>query len=202
MRLTYLKSVLLVGVLTASGPMACAQGQQPAGQGFRLSSVNVAGTFTTERSKVTTSGNGFWLYGGSADAAFTFFHGLGVAANLTGDRASGIAPGVDLGEIAFMAGPRYTFRKGSKHENRVFIESLFGGVHAFDSIFPTATGVESSANSFSMQVGGGWDVAVSKQFAIRVFEADYVRTSLPNNGTNTQDHLHLAVGVTYHFERH
>ncbi len=37
--------------------------------------------------------------------------------------------------------------------SRLFIESLFGGMHAFDSTFPTATGPASSANSFSLQVG-------------------------------------------------
>jgi hypothetical protein len=125
-----------------------------------------------------------------------------VAANLTGDRASNIAPGVSLGLMSIMAGPRYTIRAGSKHERRVFGEALLGGVHGFDSVFPVSTTVFSNANSFSMQVGGGWDVAISKHFAFRALEADYVRTSLPNNGANTQNSLRLAFGMTYHITRH
>jgi len=203
MRTTILASAFLVGVLTGGGPTADAQAQSPAGQGFWLSSVDVAMTYTPERSKVTPSDNHhFWLQGGSIDAAFTFFHGLGVAANLTGGRANGIAPGVNLAEVAIMAGPRYTFRTGPKHENRLFVESLFGGVQARDNVFPTSTGVTPRADSFSWQVGGGWDVAVSKSIAIRLFEAGYIRTHLPNNGTNVQDHLRLAFGVTYHIQRH
>ena len=202
MRTTFLASVLLVGVLALGGPMAWAQGQGQAGQGFRLSSTDLAITYTTERANGTPSDNNFWLQGGSADAAFTFFHGLGVAVTLTGDYASSISPGVELGKIALMAGPRYTFRAGSKHESRMFVESLFGGVHAFDSVFPTSAGVNSSANSFSMQVGGGWDIAISKYFAIRAIEADYVRASLPNNGDNVQNHLRLAFGLSYHIQRH
>lgn len=203
MRTIFLTSALLVGVLTVGGPRAWAQGQGRDGKGFRLSSADLAITYTTERATVTPNNNNpFWLRGGSADAAFTFFHGLGAVLNFTGEHASNIAPAVNLGKIAFMAGPRYTVRAGSKHENRVFIESLFGGVHAFDSVFPLSTGVASSANSFSLQVGGGYDVDISKGFAIRVFEADYVRTSLPNGGNDVQNHLHLAFGVSYHIQRH
>ncbi len=92
----------------------------------------------------------------------------------------------------------YTYRVGSKHESRVFIEALAGGVRAYDSLFPTSRGVTNKASAFSWQVGGGWDIAITKHFAIRAFEADYVRSYVPNNGSNTQDHLRLAVGVTYH----
>ncbi|MFZ0964018.1 MAG: outer membrane beta-barrel protein [Terriglobia bacterium] len=203
MRTNFLASALLIGVMTVGGPMACAQGQGQAEQAFRLSSADMAITFTTERAKVTQSTNDyFWLRGGSFDGGLTFFHGLGLAANVTAEHKAVYAPGVDVSKIAIMGGPRYTFRAGSKHENRLFVESLFGGVHAFDSIFPTAAGFTSTANSFSLQVGGGWDIAISKNFALRAFEADYVRTSLPDNGTNIQDHLRLAVGVSYHTQRH
>ncbi|MGA3325428.1 MAG: hypothetical protein ABSF45_13225 [Terriglobia bacterium] len=200
MRTTFLAGALLV--LTVGGPMASAQEKQPAAHPFGLSSIDLAFTYTPERANVASSGGSFWLRGESADAAFTFFHGLGMAASVTGVRASNIAPSVSLGKLAIMGGPRYTLRVGSKHENRVFAEALFGGVHAFDSAFPTSTGITPTANSFSLLLGGGWDVAVSKHFAIRAIEADYVRTSLPNNGTNTQDYLRLAFGVSYHIQRH
>jgi peptidoglycan-associated lipoprotein len=203
MRKTFVVGTLLVGVLTVGGSAARAQEKQAASSSFQLSSIDLAATYTTERSNVTpTGGSNFWAQGGSFDAGFTFYHGFGVAANFTGDHASNIAPGVNLSLMHFMAGPRYTLRFSSKHESRVFSEALFGGVHGFDSVFPVGTTVSSSANSFSMQVGGGWDIVVSKHLAIRAFEADYVRTSLPNNGTNVQNFLRLAFGVTYHITKH
>jgi hypothetical protein len=102
--------------------------------------------------QLTPSGGGnFWAQGGSVDAGFTFFHGFGVAANFTGDHTSNIAPGVDLGLLEFMAGPRYTLRAGSKHESRVFAEALFGGVHGFDSVFPVSLTVSNTANSFAIK---------------------------------------------------
>jgi hypothetical protein len=203
MRKTFLAGTLLIGYLAVVGSTGRAQGKPAASSTFQLSSLDLAFTYTTERSNVTPSGgSNFWAQGGSFDAGFTFFHGFGVAANLTGDHASNIAPGVNLSLLHFMGGPRYTIRAGSKHESRIFAEALFGGVHGFDSLFPVSTTVSSTANSFSMQFGGGWDVAISKHFAIRAFEADYVRTSLPNNGTNIQNFLRLGLGVTYHIPRH
>ena len=200
-------SFLMTVLLGAFAMGLTAQAQQQPAQGFRLESTDLAVTYTAERAKVTTSDCGcFWLQGGSADAAVTFFHGLGVAANLTGDHASNIGPGVDLSKVSFMAGPRYIYNLhrwtdrhfGPKHTTKIFGEWLFGGVHAFDSVFPTDSGgTKSSAGAFAMQVGGGLDVGLGKGFGLRAFELDYVRSYLSNNGTDTQNHLHLAFGVSY-----
>ena len=196
---TLLASVLLIGAVTVGGPRGWAQGTS----GFQVSSADLAITFTTERSKLTPgTGNEFWLNGASLDGGITLFRGFGAAANFTSDQAANVAPNLSLDKLSLMAGPRYTYEWGGKHQSRVFVETLFGFAHARDGAFPTATGVSNTANSFSLQVGGGWDVAVSKHVAIRVFEADYVRTGLPNNGTNIQDHLRLAFGVVLHIPRH
>jgi hypothetical protein len=170
-------------------------------------SADVAVTYTAERAKVVGSGCGcFWLQGGSVDGALTFYHGWGVAGNLTGDHASNIGPGVDLSKVSYMAGPRYTsnlHRWTSRHHApRVFGEALFGGAHAFDSVFPAGAGTKASANAFSMQAGGGVDVGFAKGFSVRALELDYVRTNLPDNGSDYQNHLRLAFGVSYHFQRH
>jgi hypothetical protein len=36
---------------------------------------------------------------------------------------------------------------------------------------------------------------------VRAFELDYVRTNLANNGSDYQNHLRLAFGVSYHIQR-
>ena len=204
MRRTFLASAFLVGIFTLDGMVAHAQQQpSPAPQPQGIS-TDLAVTYTTLGSKVTPGGNNFWLQGGSIDAAFTFHRGFGLAANITGDHASNIGPGVNLNEIDFVMGPRYTYRFGtkSKHESRVFAEVLAGGVRGFGGVFPKSTGLDTRASSFEYQVGGGWDIAIRKRIAIRVFEADYVRSYLPNNGGDTQGHIRLAFGVTYHLAAH
>ncbi|HXB61569.1 MAG TPA: hypothetical protein VNU94_01805 [Acidobacteriaceae bacterium] len=204
------KAALLVGALTAGALTltlnATAQ-QKSLLQKAHAQSADVAITFDAEHSRVARpNGNGFWLKGGSADAAATFWKGLGLAANFTGERTDNAANGVALSKFAYMFGPRYTLdtakytdRYLDKHDMRLFGEALFGGVHGFDSIFPAASGVSSSANAFSMQLGGGVDVALAEGFSVRALEVDYVRTSLPNAGSNTQNDLRLAFGVSYRF---
>lgn len=200
MRNTILAGVILAGVLTVGRPMARAQEQaQPSL--FQVSSADLAVTYTTQHSTVTPSGAGsFWMQGAGLDGAFTFFRGLGLAASLTGEHASRIAPGVNLNLLTFTTGPRYTYflHAGSKHEARLFGEIMAGGVKGFGSVFPVSTGVSSSASAFAWQAGGGIDIAISKHFAIRAVQADYVRTKLPNAGSNAQDNLRLSVGLTYH----
>jgi len=192
--------VFLVAALSALP--ASAQTQQagpppPRPHTFGITSSDVAVTYTLERAKLQASNcNCFWLNGGSADAAITLYRGFGLAANLTGEHASNILPGVNLGKISFMAGPRYTY--GASH-TRVFGEWLFGVAHAFDGAFPGPTGLTASAGSFSTQLGIGTDIAIHKGLGVRAFEVDYVHTSLPNNGVNSQNDLRLAFGLSYRF---
>jgi hypothetical protein len=161
----------------------------------------MAATYSTEQGQITPSGAGsFWMQGASLDGALTFARGFGFAANLTGEHASRIAPGVGLNEIDFMVGPRYTYRLNSKskHESRVFGEALVGGARGMSSVFPKPTGLSTHASSFIYQVGVGWDISITKHISIRAVEADYVRSYLPNNGGDTQGRIRLGFGVTYH----
>ncbi len=194
-----LGSALLMGALTLTLSAQAQQGYRPA--------VDLAVTYTLERAKIVPSSCGcFWLQGGSVDAGVPLFHGLSVAANLTGERSSDIGPGVDLSKLAFMAGPRYTLDTqrwterwlGSKHATSIFGEGLFGSAHGFDSVFPTSSGLKDSANSFSLQLGGGINIGLARRFGLRALELDYVRTSFPNNGSNTQNDFRIAFGVSYH----
>lgn len=188
-----LAAVLLLGALAVPAPVIA---QQQASGSVHIGEPVVAVTYDLERSKTSASGVGFWLQGGGVDAAVPLYKGLSVAGNFRGDHASNIQPGVNLGQLSYMAGPRYTF--GLPHV-QVFGEGLFGGVHGFDSLFPAAGGVTNTANSYAMQLGGGLDIALRHGFGLRALEIDYVRTALPNNGTNTQNSLGLAFGLSYHF---
>lgn len=199
------KTVLLVGVCSLIGLSAWGQRDNSA-VALSHPSIDLGLTYAAERAYIAPgSCNCFWFNGGGADAAATFWKGFGVAAALTGDHASDVTPSVDVNKIAYMIGPRYTYTPwGQKAQDgigsrwQVFGEGLFGGVHAFDSSFPKTTGLKTSADSFALQTGGGVNLSFSKRFAVRVFEADYVRTSLPNNASDVQNDLRLGVGLSYH----
>jgi hypothetical protein len=157
-------------------------------------------TYTFKWAKAsTTNGPEFLLQGGSLDAAYTpggKFKGLGLAVDVNGESAQAIEPGVNLSQITFVAGPRYTRKRG--HVSG-YAETLFGVVHAFDSVFPNASGPQSSATGFASQYGGGLNLQVLKHLGWRVAELDYIYTRLPNNTNTYQSDIRLSAGATYHF---
>jgi hypothetical protein len=169
-------------------------------------SVDLGVTMAFERAYIAPGNcNCFWFKGGGADAAFTFWKGLGYAAAISGDHASNAAPGIDVNKFTYLFGPRYTFsplarnqRLQSLRNTQAFGESLFGSVHAFNSSFPSGGGLRSSADSFAMQLGGGIQFPLARGFMLRALQADYARTSLPNNFSNYQNDLRLGFGINYH----
>ena len=189
--------VLLAGALTLNA-------QQPSKKPH-ATIYDAAATFSFERAQVAQAGTpSFWLKGGSLSGSATVFRDLGLAANFTLEHTSNVTPGVNLGKFACMFGPRYTVntakytgRLTKNHPTTVFGEWLFGGAHAYDSLFPSATTTRPSANASSMQLGGGLDLAVHKGFGLRPFEIDYIHTNLPNNASNRQNDLRIAFGVSY-----
>ena len=83
----------------------------------------------------------------------------------------------------FMAGPRFALR-GDKATG--FVHALFGGV-TFHSDRLSDTGL-------AMAFGGGVDVNVSKRFAFRAIQFDYVPTHL----FDTWEHnIRLGIGVVF-----
>jgi hypothetical protein len=199
-------AILLCATLSA----AAQSGPHSMRKDFRLGSPVVAATYDLERASTGPTG-GFWLQGGTGEVAAPFYRlpGLGsfsVVGSFSGQHASNIQPGVNLGKLTYLAGPRFSIDSSrftgllaSQRSSQLFGEVLLGGTHAFDSIFPTGTGASTTANSFALQMGGGLDVALTGGFSLRALEVDYVRTTLPNNAANRQNDLRLAIGISYHF---
>jgi len=205
MRILNRGKVLLVGACMLAGAAGWAQqSQKPVAPA--TVSTDLAATFAVERFQVLPGPGSLWFKGGGADAAVTFWKGLGIAASLTGDHASNVTPGVDANKITFLAGPRYTWTAWQGHasaaDNRrlqVFGQGLFGWTHGFNGYYPALPAPTSSAGSFAIQTGGGLNYYLTKNFGVRLLEADYVRTALPNSGANIQNDLRLSAGVTWHF---
>ena len=47
--------------------------------------------------------------------------------------------------------------------------------------------------------GGGMNLRTSPHVYVRVFEADWLRTQLPNTTTNVQNNLRVGAGVAFRF---
>jgi len=199
------RKVLLGSACVAAGLLSWGQQSHNKTQRPPLS-TDLGITMDFERAYIAPgSCNCFWFKGGGADASVNILKGLGIVADLSGDHSSNAAPGIDINKITYLFGPRYTLTPSTfnprfqpLHRTQVFGEGLFGRTHAFNSTFPSALTVKSSADSFAMKIGGGIQIPLARGFAVRALEADYVRTSLPNNFSNNQNDLRLGFGISYH----
>jgi hypothetical protein len=204
MRRLICESVLLVGACMLASTAGGAQ-QKDSAVAYQPVSADLAVTFSLEKADIVPTQCCFWMKGGGADAAITFWKGLGITASVTGDQISNYSSGYDVNKIAILAGPRYTRSLGAssanggyRHRFQVYGDGLAGEVHAFNGTFPSSADLKSTASSFALQTGGGVNMYFSNNFGVRLIEADYVRTLLPNGSANVQNDLRLAFGVTYH----
>ena len=196
-------TVLLTGALLMTTLLVGAQTTAPS----HNISIDAGITWSPEHARVVNQSCAcFWLQGASGDASVNFYRGLGAAVELTEGTASNIQPGVNLSKFTYAAGPRYSWTLGkgtgdkpAKHPARIFGQALFGQAHGYNSVFPTPNGTVSSANSYSIDLGGGIDLALAHNFGIRLAQLDWVRTALPNTSSNTQDDLRLGFGASYRF---
>jgi hypothetical protein len=168
--------------------------------------VDLAVTYTAQHSNLVSTPT-FWQQGGSIELSTQTYRGLGIVANVTGTTIDNAADsGVGLSMVTTTFGPRYTWyrRTGAaeKHSIATFGQGLIGEAHGFNSYFPSSTGVQTDYNSFALQVGGGVDLGLSHHFAVRVIQADWLRTQFPNSTTNVQNSLRLGAGIVVRFRQH
>ncbi len=91
---------------------------------------------------------------------------------------------------SIMYGPRFSRRTAWVTP---YFHALFGAAHADVKVTPT--GPRASDSSFAAATGGGLDLNLGNKTAIRLFQAEYFRTSLL--GTR-QDGLRASAGIVFH----
>lgn len=158
--------------------------------------VDVAMSYN-ESGANAVGGYGFWMEGGNVQVQDRAWRQLGVVADVAGlHTGTTHDPNVGLDLLTMTFGPRYTWSP-VQHRFSIFGEFLVGEAFGMDSLFPSGSAVSASASSFALQTGGGIDLPVSRRISIRAFEAEWLRTQLPNATTNVQNNLRLGVGVIY-----
>jgi hypothetical protein len=167
--------------------------------------VDAAVTYTEQYSNLVSTPT-FWHSGGSVELSAQLRHGFGLAANVAGtqtNNAAGSRVGLSLVTATF--GPRYTYYHPVGAERKrslaIFGQGLLGQAWGFNSYFPIASGGITSDNSLALQVGGGMDLGFTRHIGIRVFQADWVRTQLPNGTTDVQNTLRLGAGIVFRLPR-
>jgi outer membrane immunogenic protein len=179
--------LLSVSLLTAS----VARGQDRS-----ANRVSLAVTYNAVYAGLS-SGNQFWLNGGSVEAALPLYRGLGAVANVTGLTSSNTGNGVPLSLVTTTFGPRYRWTPKSKnrHSPSFYAEALLGVANGFHGLFPEQGGTVTQAKGLAVRAGGGMDIKLTSVFSLRPIEANWLRTQLPNATTNAQNDFQLGGGV-------
>jgi len=158
-----------------------------AGYSFFTADVNTNNPFdATER-------EGF--HGVGFSGAANFSKNLGVVADFSYHKKQFdvIGPNIDFSIFNFLFGPRFTARG---HTVEGFAHVLVGGVRRKLEGF-------SSDVDLALGAGGGVDLKVGHNFAIRVLQVDYIpfRDRDPFTGDKEwRQNLRAGIGVTLRFE--
>jgi len=162
--------------------------------------LNVGGQFAYQRSS-TLGGQALNLLGGRAEMAYSLPQHVWMVGEFTGTAAEAGGP-TQPGEAlyTYLYGLRYerAIPKGNKETSiSPFIQFLGGGVYGTDGAFPKSGQLVPNANSFAYSLGGGIELQTSPRVAVRLIQADYLFTQLPNQVGTHQNNLRLGVGVVY-----
>lgn len=162
--------------------------------------LDLAITYTAERSLKADASQSFWMQGGSLELGANAAKGWGIAADVTGTHSGSVgASGVPISLVTATFGPRYRWH--AERKVSIYGEGLIGEASGFYSLFPAQSGPLRSTNSVATQLGGGIDYRLSDRFAIRAINAAWFRTRLPNATNNIQNTLRLEAGLVVRFGR-
>jgi hypothetical protein len=157
--------------------------------------------------------------GWDTQGTFNFTRHFGVTADVSGDSRQlagisflGFSAGTQQHLYNFLFGPTATAYFG---KSSVFGHALFGVAHsnlAAGVTVPILGGISaplSSANAFAMAFGGGVDIGLSKHFAIRAAQLDFIRTNfnsvdalasgLSTGIGNNQNSIRYSGGIIWRF---
>ena len=136
--------------------------------------------------------SGFNLNGWNASASGFFSRNLGVTADFSGSYGtpSVLGVGVKTNFYTFLFGP--TVRVPNSSRLTPFAHVLFGGGRISGSAF----GVSVSSTDFTWAAGGGVDVNLSRNFAIRLGQADFLQTRVAGS---SQNNFRYSTGIVLKF---
>jgi len=168
-------------------------------------------------SYLRNNSNGF--NGWTGQGTYNFTRNFGLTADFAGnyrtlDSATILGFGASTNQhmYTYMFGPTATAYFG---KSSIFAHALFGQAHSSLGAgvsIPIIGGISNGvrrANAFTMAFGGGLDIGVSKHFAIRAAQVDYLQTrfsptdslttGLSSSVNDRQNSLRYQAGIVFRF---
>jgi len=104
----------------------------------------------------------------------------------------GLSVTVNLNVLTYLFGPRIVLHRGKAEP---FVHALFGGARENLKV-PGRPFAPRTDNAFAFALGGGLDVKVNGNFAIRVAQIDYLGDKLGNIlGSHTGNNFRYSAGI-------
>jgi hypothetical protein len=187
-----MRKYIPLAIIVLSGALTLSAQVQPAASGIHPLEVTLS--YSALRANAPPGRcTCFWMQGGSADFHVELVQRIGVVGDVSGHHDGSInSAHQQLGLVSYLFGLRYT--QVTRARLAPFAQALVGPVHGFDALFPNAGGSSITPNAAAASFGGGLNVNVSRHFALRALQADYVLTTLPNNAGNRQNNFRLGAG--------
>ena len=104
----------------------------------------------------------------------------------------GLSIKVNSNVLTYLFGPRIVLHRGKAEP---FVHALFGGARQ-NQKFPDTFAAEDTDNAFAFALGGGLDVKVNDNFAIRVAQIDYLGDKIAGQ---TGNNFRYSAGIVIRF---
>jgi outer membrane immunogenic protein len=159
----------------------------------------VAAGYNFVHTNAPPSGCGcFSMNGGTASITRQFTPSFGIAGEFNGVTNGNVnASGHSLTLLSYLAGPRYRLSPARRFSP--FAQILVGVAHASGALYAPSGSASGGANAFATSIGGGVDLGLNRHVSLRLVEADYLLTLLPNGVNSRQNNLNLTTGVVFRF---
>ncbi|HXJ43898.1 MAG TPA: outer membrane beta-barrel protein [Bryobacteraceae bacterium] len=137
----------------------------------------------------------FTAPGGSATFVYNFNRIFSVVGDVGGYHNAGVN-NFNPTTTEYLFGPRLSLRKSARYTP--YVQALFGGAHVSSSL-ADANGNPVTGNSFAAAYGGGLDISISKHFAVKPFQLEYMTSQIPNVWASStfQNNLRFSAGVVF-----
>jgi len=177
--------------IAQTGPVAENAGAHP----------ELALTYMYIRSNAPPAGCGcFSMNGGSGSFAWPMGTGrFALVGSVTDTTAQNLlGSGQVLNLSVYAGGVRYKpFHRGP---GQPFGQALLGVAHSSGALVKGQYSVTTNANAaLATQVGGGVDLRLSRHFALRLAEVNYLLTTFNNATNDRQNSLGLNTGIVFRF---
>lgn len=146
----------------------------------------------------------FYLRGANTEIGYSFWKGVGFVAGATGEAGTNLRNNIDIHQVTFFVGPRYTWNIGHispttwNRKGDIFVQGKFGHTFATAGQYPVNGVLTSNASAMDLQVGGGVNMHIYHRFDLRLIEGEAVRTKLPNGISNVQNSFRISTGINFH----